>query len=325
MKYFVLATVVVVALGAPLGAQQSSESQRSTLFRSGASLVALSVTVTDTDKRLVTGLDAGDFAVYEDGVRQQLRFFESSAVPIDLILLIDTSSSMYDKMALVHEAGAGVVQLLRPGDRGAVVAFNDNVNVVQPLTGDVDLLTTAIRNTRGKGGTALHNAIYVSLKQFGRSARQGGEVRRQAIAVLSDGEDTASLIGFEELMQEAQKSGVSVYPIGLQSGYAAVPAGGRRYFSQTQYSLRKIAQETGAQAFFPQDIAELNGIYATIAEELTSQYSLGYSPSNARADGRYRRIIVKVPTRPELRPRTRTGYLAQAAGAALVEELLRDR
>jgi Ca-activated chloride channel family protein len=314
VKHAALACIAAAALVPSLAAQQGAPPS-SPIFRSGASLVALNVTVTDRDRRLVTGLNAADFLVYEDGVPQQVQFFESNAVPIDLILLIDTSSSMSDKIDLVHKAGVGVVQRLREGDRGAIVAFSDGVNVVQGLTSDVPTLEAAILNTRGKGGTALHNAIYVSLKQFGRAARQAGEVRRQAIAVLSDGEDTASLMGFDDMLTMAQQSGVSIYPISLASEYEvarqAAATGGKRYFSETQYCLRKLAQETGAQAFFPQKVGELNAIYSAIAEELSSQYSIGYSPSNGRPDGRYRRIVVRINEHPELRLRARSGYLAE--------------
>jgi VWFA-related protein len=328
VKQPALSYLFVVALGASLG--QEPQEQPPAVFRSGADLVALNVTVTDRDSRLVTGLGASDFMVYEDGVPQQVQFFESSAVPIDLILLIDTSSSMHGKMDLVHKAGAGVVRRLRSRDRGAVVAFNENVDVVQGLTGDIAALESAVRATKGRGGTALHNAIYVSLKQFGRAAKHDGEIRRQAIAVLSDGEDTASLIPFEDLMKTAQQSGVSIYPISLSSpspaSRHAAASDGRRYFSETHYSMRKLAQETGAQAFFPQNVTELNGIYATIADELAGQYSIGYSPSNGRPDGRYRRIVVRINSNPDLRPRARTGYRAESVRAQRrIDMVGRDR
>jgi VWFA-related protein len=308
----------ITALGASVAAQQQAPAEpQSPVFRCGASLVALNVTVTDGERRYVTGLGADDFLVYEDGIMQQVTFFESTAVPIDLILLIDTSSSMYDKMDLVQQAGVGVVRRLRPADRGAVVSFNDTVRVVQGLTSDVGVLEAAVRATSGKGGTALHNAIYVALKEFGQAARVSGEVRRQAIAVLSDGVDTASLISFDDLMNTAQQSGVGVYPIALESpsygGRVAETAG---HFSETNYTMRKLAQDTGAQAFFPKSITELDGIYTAIADELANQYSLGYSPSNRRPDGRYRRITVRIDSQPDLRPRTRTGYLAELTRSA---------
>jgi Ca-activated chloride channel family protein len=234
---------------------------------------------------------------------------------MDLILLIDTSASMRDKINVVHDAAVGFLKSMKEGDRGAVVAFNDKVDVLQTLTSDAAALEKAIRGTTATGSTSLHNALYIALKQFGRSAAADGEVRRQALAVLSDGEDTSSLISFDDVMAVARKTGVSIYTIGLHSRFEAasrnvppVP----RYFSTADFAMKSLAQETGAQAFFPLEVSELKGIYASIAQELASQYSLAYSPANLRSDGRYRRIVVRVAARPELQLRTRSGYTAEA-------------
>src|SRR5688572_28805912 len=178
------------------------------VFRSGASLVALNVTVTD-GKRLVPDLRPDDFAVYEDGVLQRVQFFEARQVPIDLILLLDTSSSMSDKMAVVHEAAIGFLKTLRDTDRGAVVGFGDNVRILQPLTSDRTALEQAVRRASPRGSTALYNALYVAMKEFGRIPQEDGVVRRQAIAVLSDGEDTSSIIPFDDVLAMARKSGIN--------------------------------------------------------------------------------------------------------------------
>lgn len=283
------------------------------VFRSGAELVALSVAVLDRNQRFVRGLAATDFAVFEDGVQQDVSFFATSDVPLDLILLLDTSASMSDKMKSVHEAALGFLRTLRGQDRGAVVAFNDGVQVLQALTGDFPSLERAVRSTQSGGATALNNAIYVALKEFGRSARQSGEVRRQAIAVLSDGDDTCSLISFDDVLGEAKKSGVGIYTISLRMRLSPRQQG---TFSTALYSMRTLAQETGAQAFFPGAIEDLSGVYAKIADELEHQYAIGYSPKNGRADGRFRRVIVQVVSRPELRLRARTGYFAERARAS---------
>lgn len=313
----VCALSALVLSATPALARQSADPPA--VFRSGANLVSLNVTVTDAKKQFITGLTQGDFAVYEDGVQQQVRFFEARQIPIDLIVLIDTSSSMRDKMSVVHEAAAGFLKSIRDRDRGAVVAFNDGVDVLQPLTADVPALERAIRSTQAKGSTSLHNALYIALKQFGRTANADGDLRRQAIAVLSDGEDTSSLISFDDVLALAKKSGVSIYTIGLHSKYSGVRNSAppsQRYFSTADFSMKSLAQETGAQSFFPLDVSELKGIYASIAHELASQYSIAYSPANSRPDGRYRRIVVRVMERPELQLRTRSGYTAEAIRSA---------
>lgn len=321
MKYLALAPALLLAVAVSAAGQQPAPDAppQGPTFRSGASLVALNITVTDADKKYVTGLAPEDFAVFEDGVQQNVQFFEARQVPVDLIVLLDASSSMADKMSVVHEAALGFLRTLRETDRGAVVTFSDGVNIAQPLTSDRELLEGAIRRAQPRGATALYNALYVSLKEFGRAAQEAGDVRRQAIAVLSDGEDTSSLVGFDDVMTLARKSGVSIYTIGLQSRYQAVrsgAAGGRRYFSESEYSLKTLAQETGAQSFFPNAVSELKGVYDHIAQELSAQYSIGYAPTNTRPDGRFRRIVVRINSRPELRPRARTGYMAEAIRTA---------
>jgi VWFA-related protein len=298
---------------------RSPDAERPPVFRTGTHLVPLNVTVTDPNNQFVKGLTASDFAVFEDGIQQQVEFFETTDVPLDLIILLDTSSSMSDKMDVVHEAAVGFLRGLREGDRGAVVAFADGVDVLQELTSDRQALEGAVRRTVARGATSLYNAIYISLKQFGGGTAAGDSIRRQAIAVLSDGEDTSSLVTFDDVLALARKSGVGIYPIALQSKYAAsrlASTGQRRYFSESEYSLRMLAQETGAQAFFPLQIFELEDVYAAIAAELSFQYSIAYASANSRADGRFRRIVVRIASRPELRLRTRTGYTAERSRSA---------
>ncbi len=325
-KFGVFGAVVAASLAlgtAPTGAQAPQQSPpqqtpphqlpaqqpQSPVFRSSTSLVALNVIVTNPEQQYATGLSADDFEVFEDGVRQDVQFFAAADVPLDLILLIDASSSMTDKVAAVHKAASGFIETMRPSDRAAVVSFADGVQVLQPLTGDAALVRAAIHRTGAKGATALHNAIYVALKEFGRPATAAGEVRRQAIAVLSDGEDTSSLLSFDDVLEMAKRSGVSIYTIGLKSDLADGRATReRRYFSQSDFAMKQLAMETGAKPFFPESVHDLNGVYEAIATELASQYSIGYVPRNVREDGKYRRVIVRVTDRPELKPRTRTGY-----------------
>ena len=303
LSVLVLAGALAVEAGA-----QTPQPQAPT-FRTGTSLVALNVVVTDLKQQFESGLRAEDFEIYEDGVRQKVEFFAASEVPLDLILLIDSSSSMTDKVEAVHKAASGFIETMRPSDRAAVVSFADGVQVLQPLTTDRALVRQAIGRSGAKGATALHNALYVALKEFGRPAVGGPDVRRQAIALLSDGEDTSSLISFEDVLEMAKRSGVAIYTIAMKSDLTGgQQVQGRRYFSQSDFAMKQLAAETGAKPFFPDTVADLTDVYDAIAKELASQYSLGYVPRNVRDDGRYRRVIVRVADRPELKPRTRTGY-----------------
>jgi len=311
-----LVAMALLALPLPRGAVSG---QQPAPFASGVSLVALNVTVQDETSRYVPGLGAGDFAVYEDGIKQQVRFVEAEAIPIDLIVMLDTSRSMTGKVAIVQTAARGFLETLRPEDRGAVVAFSDRVNLLEPLTSDRQLLSAAVASTTLTGNTALRTAIYVTLKQFGLPLRrEPAAVRRQAIAVLTDGEDTASLTSFDDLLALARQMGVAVYTVRLEStddlfARQGDPRSGQM-LADADYEMKTLARETGAQSFFPLP-RQLAAVYAAIASELASQYSVGYEPVNGAADGRFRKVSVQVVNRPGLRTRTRTGYTAATTRA----------
>jgi len=311
-----LVAMALLALPLPRGAVSG---QQPAPFASGVSLVALNVTVQDETSRYVPGLGAGDFAVYEDGIKQQVRFVEAEAIPIDLIVMLDTSRSMTGKVAIVQTAARGFLETLRPEDRGAVVAFSDRVNLLEPLTSDRQLLSAAVASTTLTGNTALRTAIYVTLKQFGLPLRrEPAAVRRQAIAVLTDGEDTASLTSFDDLLALARQMGVAVYTVRLEStddlfARQGDPRSGQM-LADADYEMKTLARETGAQSFFPLP-RQLAAVYAAIAGELASQYSVGYEPVNGAADGRFRKVSVQVVNRPGLRTRTRTGYTAATTRA----------
>jgi Ca-activated chloride channel family protein len=283
-----------------------------TVFRTGVDLVALNVVVTDQQHRFVTGLSQNDFAVYEDGVQQDVSFFAATQVPLDLALLVDTSASMQDKMQTMQQAASGFLSTLRNGDRAAIFDIKDNVRMAFPLSENLAEAHAAVRATTARGGTALYNGLYLALKEMAKQRKANGEVRRQTIVVLSDGEDTASLVGYEDVRELAKQSGITIYTITLKSPFAVKQASvtGRRYFSQSEFAMKALAQETGARAFFPTQITELSEVYGSIATELAHQYAIGYSPKNGRRDGAFRRVIVRIESHPEARTRTRAGYLA---------------
>jgi Ca-activated chloride channel homolog len=272
-------------------------------FRGGVDVVSLNVTVTDQSRNFVTSLEQGDFVVFEDGVKQDVTYFNKAQLPIALSLLIDTSASMEDKLRLAQEAAVGFVRRLKSEDMAQIIDFDNRVSILQQFTSDRPALETAIRQTVPNGSTSLHNAIYISLKELKKvRATSSGDVRRQAIIVLSDGEDTSSLVPFEEVLDLAKRSEVIVYTIGIRGRDL-----GARGFPEAEFVLKQFAQETGGRAFFPTGATELDNIYAQIADELAAQYALAYSSRNPRRDGQWRRIVVRT-TRPELAARTKQGY-----------------
>lgn len=297
-----LAAAVVLVFG-PVGAQpQRGGTQPS--FRTEVDVVSLNVTVTDATNRYVTDLEEPNFEVFEDGVKQDLILFNRSNLPIALSLLIDTSSSMEDRMSAAQEAAIGFVRQIRTTDLAEVIGFDSRVEIIQKFTSDVPALEQAIRKTVPGGSTSLFNALYIALKGLKTiPAAQADEIRRHAIVLLSDGEDTSSLVTFEEVLDLARRSETAIYTIGLVSSDPVQSRG----FREAIYSLRQLASETGGRSFFPNDVKTLASVYAQIRDELSSQYTIGYSSKNAKRDGAWRRLVVRLD-RPNTTARTKQGY-----------------
>jgi Ca-activated chloride channel family protein len=299
----------VSMLSAASGPPVSSARQEKNLFRAAVDVVSLNVTVVDGQNRYVTDLNESDFSVFEDGTRQDLLFFNRTNLPIALSILIDTSASMENRMAIAQEAAVGFVRKLRSQDLAQIVDFDSRVEILQDFTNGVAELERAIRSTNAGGSTALHNALYISLRELAKvKAKSPEDVRRRAIIVLSDGEDTSSLVSYEEVLELAKRSETAIYTIGLQTKDAPQTKG----FREAEFVLRQFAQETGGRSFFPNRVEDLKDVYGQISDELSSQYSIGYASTNTRRDGAWRRVQVQI-ARPAAIPRTKRGYYAPAA------------
>ena len=301
MRYVLLLAVMLQAIPAPAPQAPAEKPQ---VFRAGVEVVSLNVTVTDPQGRYVTDLDQNNFSVFEDGAKQDITQFNRTNLPIALSLLIDSSASMEQRMENAQEAAIGFAKRIRPQDLAQVVDFDSRVEIKQGFTNNVAQLESAIRSTSAGGSTALHNAVYISLKELAKiKAKNPDEIRRQAIVLLSDGEDTSSLVSFEEVLELAKRSETAIYTIGLLPHETSALKG----FREAEFVLRQLAQETGGRAFFAKQIEELKDVYGQIADELSSQYSMGYAPKNPRRDGAFRRVVVQVD-RPNATARTKRGY-----------------
>jgi VWFA-related protein len=285
------------------------------VFKSGVDVVALGVTVTDRSRQFVSGLSQNDFAVTEDGVPQQVTFFAVDRVPVDLAILLDTSSSMNAAIDVVHQAALGLVKGLRPSDRGTVVEVKDAVRVRQALTSDIGRLEHAVLATKPSGDTSLFTGIYITLSELDRQ-RRPDTVRRQAMVVLSDGVDTTSPLGFDDVLDRARRSGVTIYFVSLAPPDRLIWPNRREQYAEAGFAMRQLASETGGTAFRPQRVQDLVGACSTIARELSAQYTLGYVSTNQGAREAFRRISVSILNHPDLTWRTRPGYYARSSVAA---------
>ena len=277
-------------------------------FRVGVDLVSLNVTVTEGTGRYITDLAAEDFNVFEDGVKQDVTFFTRTNLPIALALLIDTSASMENKLPTAQEAAIGFARRLRPQDLAEVVDFDSRVVVLQSFSNNAAELEQAIRKTSAGGSTSLYNAVYIALKDLKKVvAKSADEIRRQAIVVLSDGEDTSSLLPFEEVLDLAKRSETAIYAIGLRAGEG--PGTSAKGFKEAEFVMRQFSQETGGRSFFPNQLSDLATVYGQISDELSSQYTVGYTSKNPKRNGAWRRVVVRI-ARPNLTARTKLGYFA---------------
>jgi VWFA-related protein len=293
---------LALALPALLAAQTP---RRPPTFEAGIEIVNLHVTVMDGRNRYITDLKEADFAIFEDGVKQDLSLFNHEDLPISLSLMMDMSASMDEKLVQSQQAAVRFVKTLRTQDVASIVAFNDRINVLSDFTADQPTLEKAVMRTEASGPTALHNALYVTLKDLGKQ-KKAGELRRRALVLLSDGEDTASLVQDEQVMELARKLEIAIYAISLRPN--RVQDRNRLSFSQAAHLLTVLSRDTGGQVYFPNSLSELDSVYDRIAEELRTQYNLGYVSSNRRRDGKWRRIVVR--TREDLQVRHKIGYYA---------------
>ena len=231
----VAAVLLAAGLSSALAAQQQQQPPK---LRSGIDLVSLNVSVTDSTGKYMTDLDQQDFEVFEDGAKQTISFFSRKQQPIALAILLDTSNSMEEKLTTAQEAAIGFAKRLQTEDVAEVIDFSSQVRILQNFTTDAQALERAIRSTNADGSTALYNAVYISLKELGKvRARTEDEIRRQAIVVLSDGDDTSSLLPYEEVLDLAKRSETAIYTIGLREQRD----GGRPNFKEAEYVLKQLA------------------------------------------------------------------------------------
>ena len=280
----------------------SALAQQQQRFRAGVELISLNVSVSEAGK-FVTDLEQAEFEVFEDGAKQTVSFFSRMQQPIALAILLDTSNSMEEKLATAQEAAVGFARRMHKEDAIEVIDFDSQVRVAQAFTNDVAALEKAIRSTTVNGSTSLYNAIYIALRNLKKErATSAEEIRRQAIVVLSDGDDTSSLVEYDEVLDLAKRSETAIYAIGLRQQESGKPR-----FKEAEFVLRQLSQETGGRVFFPNNVSDLPRIYEQISEELANQYSLAYSSKNPLKNGAWRRIVVRI-AKPGLTARTRLGY-----------------
>jgi Ca-activated chloride channel homolog len=275
-----------------------------TVFRADTRIVVLHVTVVDRNGHLITNLGRDAFHVTENGQEQTVRLFKREDVPVSLGLIIDNSGSMRDKRAKVEAATLALVKDSNPQDEVFVVNFNDEAFLDNPkgkdFTNDIRELEEALTRIDSRGGTAMRDAVRMSIDHLKEKAHKDKKV----LVAVTDGNDNASLVSLENLVKAAQQSEVMIYSVGLLTEEE------RREAKRAKRALDALAEATGGDSYYPKDLSDVDRVAHQVARDVRNQYTVVYSPSNQALDGSYRQIKVAVnaPGKPTVR--TRSGYYA---------------
>lgn len=269
-------------------------------FRADTRLVVLHASVTDHKGKLITNLDRNAFKVYENGQLQQVKIFKREDVPVSLGIIIDDSGSMMTKRARVEAASLAMVRASNPQDEVFIVNFNDDAYLDVPFTNDMRKMEQGLARIDSRGGTAMRDAINMSLDYIKNEAKKDKKV----LLVITDGNDNASNVSLEKVVARSNQSDTLIYAIGLFSDEE------RREAAKARRALHELTGSTGGLAFYPRDVNEVQSLALEIAHDIRSQYTIAYSPSIQALDGSYRQIKVTVdaPGKPVVR--TRSGYYA---------------
>ncbi|AXC09497.1 von Willebrand factor, type A [Acidisarcina polymorpha] len=272
-------------------------------IRVDVNLVLVPLTVTDPLNRLVTGLDKENFYLYENNGQQTIKTFSSEDAPVSIGIIFDLSGSMTNKVVRSRESIVQFLKTANPQDEFFVIGFNDRPELIEDFTSSVDDIEARLEMVKAGHRTALLDAIY-----FGLNKMKQAKYPRKALLVVSDGGDNRSRYTENEVRATVRESDVQIYSIGIFDQYA--PTTEERL---GPLLLNDISEETGGRLFRVDDVADMADIATKISAELRNEYVLGYRPLDAKHDGKWRKLKVKLVAPPGLPPLTvhaRTGYYA---------------
>src|SRR5436190_4524855 len=297
-KSFLLLLPLILTFAAAANAQKATPTPPPTGDDTGGPTkvfeVRLPVTVSQK-KQLITGMTRGDFAIFEDGVQQEITFFsdEKTNPPVYLGVLMDTSPSTAGKLGFSKEAAANflytVVQLRK--DKAAFMTFDNEINLRQDFTDRLDELQKAVDHVKKTGSqTALYDAVW----QF-TDEKLRGVAGRRVIVVITDGEDTFSRADLKDAIDIAQRTETTIFGISTKAGFLGTVPGveAGQIKDKGDKSLTQLCEDTGGQAFFTGNMLELERAFKKISDELRSQYLITYRPENQNYDGRERKVEVR--------------------------------
>lgn len=284
------------------GQKDDKTEQKGTVFRAETNLVLLDVTVTGKRGEAIRGLQRSDFAVYENGTKQDVVFFSDENRPVSWGLVVDRSGSMLGMMEEVYNAVLHSVRVGTSEDEFFVTKFNHNVDIIQDFTSDRDQLLAASKNLWAMGSTALYDAVALAVDHVRK-----GQHQKKVLVVVTDGEDNASHIPFEKLLAMVKRSEALIYTVGFFDSDLAILKLMER---ESRKELQLLAEQTGGMAYFPKNMEECDRACRDIAVRVSQQYSLGYYPKSTAWDGDWREIKVELTRADKSTVHARKGYFA---------------
>jgi VWFA-related protein len=307
----------------PAGASAGEPQQGKTPpIISTTGLVHLVATVMDRHRNFVTDLDQSDFKILEDGTPQEIRYFgRDTDLPLRIGILLDTSNSIRPRLEFEKDAAMDFLQhvIRRNQDQAFLMTFDNEPEIIQDYTGDLALLTDAIRKQRAGGGTALNDAIYLAAEKLTNPPlpKVNPEVRR-VLVVISDGDDNLSDHALSESVEAAIRAEAAIYCISTNTDWLAIDGDKPRkmHVEGGDKVLEEFADQSGGRVFYPYKVDDLAQSFVDIGTELRSQYFIAYSPTNVQSTGQYHKIEVQTD-RKGLNVRTRKGYYATSPTSPL--------
>lgn len=287
----------------PLEGRAALRARPGERIRVDVNLVLVPVTVTDPLNRLVTGLDKENFFLYENNGLQKIKTFACEDAPISIGIIFDLSGSMSNKVARARDAIIQFLKTANPQDEFFVIGFNDRPELIEDFTSSVEDIQARLLTVRPGHRTALLDAIY-----FGLTKMKQAKHERRAMLVVSDGGDNRSRYTQGEVRSQVREGDVQVYSIGIFDPYAATTEE-----RLGPILLQELSEETGGRLFKVDDLSDMGDMAIKISTELRNEYVLGYNPIDAKRDGKWRKLKVKlVPPQglPQLTVHARTGYYA---------------
>lgn len=309
------------------------EDQEEEILRVDTKLVNLNVRVLNRDTTKTAenlNLQKEDFELFENGQKQEISFFSTTDAAFDLVLMLDLSGSTSDKQSVIEKSARRFIEVARPIDRIAVVAFTHKTEIIADFTSDKTLLYQKIKNIKGDGGSKIWDAVEFTYKNVLKP--QKPENRRSAMILLTDGIDNSltqnasyifsigneesrkaalpSEITFNDLLETIRQNDTTIFPIYVDDEYLS-DAWSKKAYRQARRTLALFADESGGGYYTVRKLKDLKGVYEQIINDLNKVYSLGYEPENAVRDGSWREIMVKIKNHSNLSARTKSGYYAK--------------